>query len=624
MARHSAGIQFIPVSFIGSQYTLTDQDINKTLEVNEVSDVIINVPSLTMVNGDFINVVQKNIGKIEFVEQGVIINAVDNIKITYGQHSYVSLIKNSVGFDLIGDLGISAPTGNLSVNTPNYFIKPTGSGGATAIAIASEGLTDISGDTYTVIQQAIDNLTPTGSQPHEGGGTIILSGLLNVSSGELVVNGWTGSQTTHTDLKIIGDGTAVISQNGSNKNIFKIQNKAKIELSNISMFVGADSLSAISFEKDVNQMSCEKATLKTIKVLSASTLAPAVNMVNFFGVQVDGLDIRNTAYTGLRLHNDSIDTNFGNSLFNNIAVLAPDNDIYSAIEISSSNSKIMNLNQFNVVNIGTPIYSPGQLQGVGIRINGGSFNTFTHIDIEYCPKSIVVEDGRSNYFLSGYIHPDGGTGHGIFCGANANSNKFEFLMEVDSNGTILIEDQCVNNVPNNYDITMSGFPDMNQIFITQRENTKLILRQNGFEKQTVELPETSVKTFKMASGAGSSKVLTSDVNGNGIWTDISTVIPTKTYVEPPDANYTTANTDFLVNLKNLTATRTILLNVVGRKNGDVITIINPNNFPCIIGTVINTVYTDGVNSYNTIGADTTHHLTFADGNWYLISVHINN
>ena len=114
--RLSASIQFKDVVFTGGAYTLLQEDVNQTLSVDETADVTITVPSLTMVEGDFINIKQKGEGAIQFVaDTGVTILSEGDVKKTNGKGSYVSLVKTADGYDLVGALESSVGGSYISV-----------------------------------------------------------------------------------------------------------------------------------------------------------------------------------------------------------------------------------------------------------------------------------------------------------------------------------------------------------------------------------------------------------------------------------------------------------------------------------------------------------------------------
>ena len=108
--RHSAAIQFKPVIFTAGEYTLTQDDVNQTLVVDEATDVVINTPDLTMEGGDFIGIKQANTGKFTLVEDGNTLVSIGSL-ISGGQGAYVSLVKTSTGYDVVGSTEISGGGG---------------------------------------------------------------------------------------------------------------------------------------------------------------------------------------------------------------------------------------------------------------------------------------------------------------------------------------------------------------------------------------------------------------------------------------------------------------------------------------------------------------------------------
>src|SRR5258707_6057953 len=88
----------------------------------------------------------------------------------------------------------------ITFQAPNYIATP----------VAGSGLSpDSNTDAYTVIQNAITALTPSGGGSGSAGGWIHIAISGNVFlTNELTIIGWEGGTPTYSRLKITGEGTS--------------------------------------------------------------------------------------------------------------------------------------------------------------------------------------------------------------------------------------------------------------------------------------------------------------------------------------------------------------------------------------------------------------------------------
>jgi hypothetical protein len=347
-----------------------------------------------------------------------------------------------------------SPNYVITFQTPNYVATP----------VAGSGLSSYSGtDAYTVIQNAITALTPSGGGLGSAGGWIhiAISGNVNLTN-ELTIIGWEGSTTPYSRLKITGEGTSThIVQNTAGKNAIVIRNNASVYLADFLVSIGSSALSGILGDDNGSQdsTSISRSILDNIIISSNSSGSPALWLKNFISLTSTGLIVLNNNYTAAIFDNTSSAVSYGNSVFNLLTtstsrLSAPN----AGLIIRSSNAKSrMDHIVFN------NFYCFGGFYGL---VLGDCSNlTFNHFDIESpVIKPIIIgvptaQNGlynwsKGNTFTGGDLV--NGPGNVILTlGSKSYGNKFinTFLLPGDG-GTPLIVDSSTTNMPNSFDVNI--------------------------------------------------------------------------------------------------------------------------------------------------------------------------
>ena len=401
----------------------------------------------------------------------------------------------------------------------DYSIEKEGSNVVAHPKVGS-GLAKYTGtDLLVVLQSCVNALTPQGPPDAGNGGTIVIGrGTFNTTN-ELTIQGFetfgSGAVDPKAQVRVLGSGgSTYINQTGVGKNIFVIKNRASVVIQDMFLAVSSQSASAIWFKaNDVHEYSSVRSTVNNIRINSASTTQPAFRAENFFYMKVPKMDIYQTSYTNMVLENKSATTNFGNSEFGALTLIAPNNNLYSALLITSDNNHPMNLNKFDALYIGGEYY--GQPQGRGVVFKGSAFNTIAFADIEYMPfpiefgSNIISYGSTSNVFLSGYLYPSTG-GTAITSTVESNGNVIENMhIEGDDAGIGIITDLQQYRPANAYrNLYLSGtLNPATKIAITTPSQTEVSWTQNGTEITRTSRVEnlsatdaTGMMTYRAANG----------------------------------------------------------------------------------------------------------------------------
>ena len=355
----------------------------------------------------------------------------------------------------------------------------------------------IAGD---VLQKAINNLCPPGSEKYKGGGQILLLGSFNMWGKALTINNWNKNlDDPGGTITIDGNGCTVLLFNGLavGQHAITISNGLNVRIRDMAIIQNQPTAgSAIRVEQSPAQpIAARKGIFHDLDVFSASTTDYAFYAENFFEFDMQRVKVRCPAngMGSLMLYNNSTTTCFGNSKFQNMTLLAPDRNDGAALKIGAINNAFpMNLNSFDTINIGTNRYAPGQTHGIGIWIEGGANTVFNHIDVEYMPTSLHLPAARRVEFLSGYIHPDGKNAQGIYCGAGTNGCKFNLEVACDDVSTVIAEDTGSYKEPNCYNLSLSGAADPSKITVPAGACNTVTLRLNGSDIQRNRLPHLTI------------------------------------------------------------------------------------------------------------------------------------
>lgn len=361
------------------------------------------------------------------------------------------------------------------------------------------------GNAGEIIQAAIDSLCKATSK-YEGGGKIILIGSFNLWAKPLTIRNWSVDKESGTTLMIEGAGNTVLLFNGlkPGEHAITITEGARVDFRTLEIdYPQSDGGSVIRVDKGSGTIGAWKGVFQDLAVRGASTTDYVFYAENFFNFDFQRVSIKCDpgGKGSLWLHNNSDTTCFGNSKFQNLDLLAPDRSDGAALKISATNMvKPMNLNSFDVLNIGTNYYAPGQKSGIGILLDGAAATTFQHVDIEYIPRSIHIENGKRVIFQSGYIHPDGSNGVGIYCGKGANGCQFNLEVDADSPYATVVKDIDTYKEPNNYDLSLSGSAQRSKILIEQKKYSVVHVRSNGSSEQTNSFATLSASKLKLPVG----------------------------------------------------------------------------------------------------------------------------
>jgi hypothetical protein len=381
------------------------------------------------------------------------------------------------------------------------------------------GLPEIEGNAGTVIQRVIDTLCPNNSPEYEGGGIITLIGSFNMWASPLVIKNWMlNNQRPTTTLIIEGVGNTLLLFNGlpDGAHAITIKNGANVDFRNLDIvFPQSTGGSAIRIEKGDTDIASWKGVFHDLVIKGASETDYTFYAENFFNFDMQRVIIEcvSNGIGSMLLYNNSTTTNFGNSKFQNLSLLAPDRNDGAALKISSIDvAHPMNLNSFDVLNIGTNFYGPGQPAGRGIWLNGGSYSTFNHIDVEYMPNSLYFEAARKVTILSGYIHPDGSNGVGIYCSNQTNGCQFNLEVDADDVNTVIVSDSGMDKEPNSFNLSLSGAANQSKINIENMQDCAISVRKNGCCDQTNQFATLLSKRLKIPVG-------NSNPENNDIWID---------------------------------------------------------------------------------------------------------
>ncbi|HXB44966.1 MAG TPA: hypothetical protein VNV85_12950 [Puia sp.] len=316
-----------------------------------------------------------------------------------------------------------SPNYVITFQTPNYIATP----------VAGSGLSSYSGtDAYTVIQNAITALTPSGGGSGSAGGWIhiAISGNINLTN-TLTIIGWEGGSPPYSRLKITGEGTSTkIVQNTAGKNAIVIKNNASVYLADFQVGIGSSALSGILGDDSGSQASTSmsRSILDNIIISSNSSGSPALWLKNFISLTSSGLIVFNNNYTAAIFDNTSSSVSYGNSVFNLLTV-ATNNRAYpnAGLLIRSNNtSHLIDDIVFNNLYVTNGYY--------GLILSDCENLTFNHIDIEApvispvligisTPQNTVGIWAKGNTFTGGFLSPSG-PGDTLITLGKAYSNIF--------------------------------------------------------------------------------------------------------------------------------------------------------------------------------------------------------
>lgn len=368
---------------------------------------------------------------------------------------------------------------SAATQSPDYVITTDGTN-ITASPRLGSGLTKYTGtDAYTIIQDAITALTPSGV-PGTGGGRIHVStGTYNLTN-EITITGWESSGGPTSQLIIYGDGLSTrFEQSTSGKNAIVVKNNTSVQLRDFYVECTTSStLSAILFsDAGTSNISCERSQIYNVYAVSSSSSAPGVYLKNFFDLDVNQLFAENGSNTGLMIENTASGNSTGNSHFGFVRVVGNSSTPFAGLSIKSSGAgNTIDLIGFDNVECIQGFY--------GIFLYGANNITFRTIDLENVTKGIFLTgasgfQSRYNNFLAGYITTTTG-GTAITSDTHSFGNTFNggLLLDVDATAVPILDQQS-GGPANSYDLIFGFNTAPGNISITSPTVTRLVYRVDG-------------------------------------------------------------------------------------------------------------------------------------------------
>lgn len=458
--------------------------------------------------------------------------------LVFGQHKFtfkggasgsgIQSLGTGYGLVKVNDSTYKADTSILALKseliTPDYVVTAAPGNIYNATARGYKGNPSFSGISSTVLNAVVNQLRLGKATDDENGGTILIEGPLASLSVPIEISGWTPGVKPSNSIKFIGD-KAAIYQAGTG-DLFKITNGASVEFDGVNMSVfDTTGGSVVRLYKDTitsgaTEIAAWRIRINNCRIGSGSKLSDAVILENFFEGNMDKVGIESFYKTSLHLRNNSTTTNFGNSDFGIIGLMAPDDNNEAGLKITSLHPEtVMNLNTFKQLNIGNTFYSPGQPNGNGIYIDGGSYTKVGFADIEYMPNSVVIKNGRGNSILDGYIAPDGGNGTGVKIGPASNGNYIAGTFSMDATTAVIVSDSTPATfaTPNEYKLRLQRFPNTDSIKILGLVNTKYEYTINGSNTNFIHLPGVTVEGLTVKGSGSNGDVLTRGTGGLATW-----------------------------------------------------------------------------------------------------------
>lgn len=356
----------------------------------------------------------------------------------------------------------------------DYVIQVQGS---VVTAYPSGSLTKYTGtDAYTVIQAAINALTPAGNLGTGGGSIYISKGAYNLTN-ELTITGWENkgkAVNAFAQLTIEGEGYSTqIIQSTAAKNALVVKNGASIVLRNLRFYCGVNAKSCLLGDNTglATEMSFSRSIIDNVKFDAYSSAYPAVYLKNFLTLSWYSGSAENTNYHAMILENNSATTNYGNSHFGFLTTYAGAGSPYAGLLVRN----IGNTNFINLLTFGNYECASGYY---GIYSEGLKNSTFNLVDIEGVSYPIyftgtAAAPNHETYQVkvaSGYLLPVA-AGTAITNTLYTGGNDFNLFI-MDNAQTIPISDQSQWRQVNSYNISLYG-AGVGNIRITSASTTPL-------------------------------------------------------------------------------------------------------------------------------------------------------
>lgn len=403
--------------------------------------------------------------------------------------------------------------------------------GTTITAKARRGgtLSDYSGtDAYTVIQAAIDALTPSTTRGN-GGGRIVFGNGTYTLTNELLITNWENqgsSNPGYAQLTLEANPkTTKFVQNTSAKNGIVLKNNVSVSLSGLRIECGSSARSALRLDgTGTDEISVFGGKFDNLYLISASSSYPALYAANFFDTWWSTITAQNTNYDAIILENVSTTTLYGNSHFSFIRAIASTSTPYAGLRMKSTDGAgfhaldLMSFDNFECVS-----------SYYGIKIEDGAYNTFDHVDVEYGTVGVSITGGtfaRGNTFNGGLISVNATLGTDIE--ASRGGNSFNNVTLGGGTSVKPINDSAPGSPnfepANKYDISLANNNSANMVYNAGRTNVTWRYWSDGRTKTNFSddvtfagvAPKVSALTASTIVGTDASKVLNSITVGSGL------------------------------------------------------------------------------------------------------------
>jgi hypothetical protein len=365
------------------------------------------------------------------------------------------------------------------IQTPDYIIEKVGSTYYARPGYKS-GLPAYSGsDAYTVIQNSINALTPTGGGVGSAGGKIFINVNGSISlSNELTITGWENSIYPYSQITIEGKGWATnLVQNTANKNGLVIKNDASVNLFNLKITVGASGKSAILGDNTGSnyEISVNRGVWDNLFLISSNASYPALWMKNFININAGYIIAQNTAGDGILMENVSTTIEYGNSSFNLLKAVANTTSGIGLHIRSSTSAQNMDLLSFSHYEC-LDSYK-------GILIEDAANIHFDYVDIEnaHYPVGIGLTTALNAFTNTAYnisikagllVSSTGGT-----CitsgGSGGGGNSFGPGLIVDCDATGIPIKDYNPGLSNQYNVIFGFNTDVSKVSFTTPSHTSL-------------------------------------------------------------------------------------------------------------------------------------------------------
>lgn len=384
-------------------------------------------------------------------------NYVSKTKHTADSTTIMAAVNSGAG----AGVGAKADTAKVT-NAGSYFIEKVGSTYYARPGFKSPLPLISNSDPYTVIQGAINNMTPSGAAG-TGGGVIHIKAGTYALTNELTITGWESGGIPYSQIIIEGEGPATqITQSTSGKSAFVIKNAAGVVIKDMTIIRSGSAKYAILADSTgaSSEVSIYRGQLKNLLIYGSSATYPSVLLRNFFELKADNIIIENTAGDAMVLENASASVNYGNSEFGYLHTYAANSGSYAGLKIVSNNTQTMNLCNFTHYECTHGVYS--------LYTDNAANCKFNFVDFEAVPYGIYLggASGNTNGFIfeGGYITA---TTAAITTTLTTANNKFTGFDIYGGSSVVPVNDLANFSRPNSFEFTLHNSSQTALIVFTQ-------------------------------------------------------------------------------------------------------------------------------------------------------------